>query len=154
HAPSSMHGDQFMRTRYGMAAAVLLAGLGGAQDLAAQPQSAYLGVGGGAVILPEETLDNGIDVKSDTRSVPAGRLGLRWQSGWRVELEGAHRENDATVAGAGDKITSSSITVNAIRDLDMGWKFLVPYVGAGVGAAQVKYELPGGKKDTGGMWQL
>ena len=162
-----------MRIRYGIAVAAILTGIGGAGALAAQPESAYLGVGGGAVFLPEEKLENGFKIDTDTGWVADGTLGLRWKGGWRLELEGAHRENDAKVpysvttfsfvglpttstVTASGKITSTSLVVNALRDLDMGWK-IIPYVGAGIGPAKVTYDLPvpgSNKSDTGFLWQL
>jgi opacity protein-like surface antigen len=162
-----------------VAAAAVLTAFGMAQASAEQPESAYLGVGGGAVFLPQEKLENGAKIDTDTGWVADGTLGLRWKSGWRLEIEGAHRENDAKVPyqvitiptgffvaapspvvqnlTASGKITSTSVMLNGIRDLDMGWKFLVPYVGAGVGWARVNYDLPvpnSTKRDTGGIWQL
>jgi OmpA-OmpF porin, OOP family len=165
-----------MRIGVGIAMAVALSFMG-TGAFAGELDSAYLGAGGGAVFLPQEKLENGFKIDTDTGWVADGTLGMRWKSGWRLEIEGAHRENDAKVPyqalvvptgvftfvpppvlvtlQASGQIKSTSIMLNALRDLDMGWR-IVPYIGAGVGAARVNYKLgaAGSDKDTGGIWQL
>jgi len=145
-----------MRIRDGIALVAILSGFGAADAMAA-PESAYVGAGGGVVILPEQSLENHVDIESDKAGwLAAGTLGLRWTSGWRVELEGAYRRNTSSIPGIGGKISSESLAVNALRNLDMGWK-VIPYVGAGIGVARVKYDFDiagSDEKGTGGLWQL
>ena len=144
-----------MRIRDSIAAAAILTAFGAAGALANEPSSAYLGVGGGAVFLPEEKLENGAKIDTDTGWMADGTLGVRWKGGWRLELEGAHRENDANIGPVSGEIKSTSVMVNVLRDLDMGWK-IIPYIGGGIGWVQANYRLPvpgSNQKDTGGIWQ-
>ena len=143
-----------MQLRYGIALAAILTGL--SAPAWAEPQSAYLGIGAGAVFLPDQKAFSGLKFSSDTGWVGAGTVGLRWKDGWRMELEGALRENDSKLAAFSGKIKSWNITVNGLRDLDMGWP-VIPYIGAGLGTMRVNYDInvPNSERqDTGFMWQL
>lgn len=109
------------------------------------------------MVLPDQHLDSRLSITSDTGWVAMGAVGLRWPA-WRLELEGAHRQNDAALPflRSSGEIKSDSIMLNAVRNLDMGWK-IIPYIGAGIGAVRVNYRIPAANSDsraTGGIWQL
>jgi outer membrane protein OmpA-like peptidoglycan-associated protein len=151
-----------MNIRYGLAATALVAAMSGGQALAAgflNTDSAYVGIGGGAVFLQDQDLGAGFKLNPDTGWMVDGTLGVRWSSGWRVELEGAYRDNDYKFLIARGDIEGYSVIVNAIRDFDLGWK-VKPYLGFGAGALFANYniEIPGtglaaDDDSTQGVWQ-
>ena len=137
-----------MRISIGVAAAAALTVMAGGSALASGPESAYLGVGGGGVFLQDTALAPNGTVSADTGWVGAGTIGLRWENGLRLELEGAHRESDATATGvASGQVKSSSIFANLLYDFKgLNWG-IVPYLGIGVGGVRANYDFTNGSKN-------
>jgi len=131
----------------------------------AQPISGpYVGVAGGINIVQDADVStSGGQVSNGDggfRPVPpqtgtvefdtgwAGFLTLGWGfgNGMRVELEGGYRSNDVDsitlggtrATGVGGRQTQWSGMVNALYDFNMGW--INPYIGLGVGYAQINWE--------------
>lgn len=116
----------------------------------AQPISGiYIGAGGGANFLQEEraksVTQNGvrtaIDVRSgfDTGVVGLGSLGYGFGNGWRVEIEGDYRNNrmnpvrEPLVLSSAGREHKYGPMVNVLFDLDIGSRYVFPYVGGGAG---------------------
>lgn len=131
-------------------AAVLVAAHGAA---GAEPARFYVSGGIGAGYAPDGTLSGaGAEVDFDLgRPIGIMALGLEGRGRWRFELDFGYRYNDAEVLtfrdGAADlapdsesRIEASSLALGAIRDFDLGRGFR-PYLGAGLGAARVDYEI-------------
>jgi len=116
----------------------------------AQPVSGlYIGAAGGANFLQEQraksvTLNGvrtAIDVRSgfDTGVVGLGSVGYGFGNGWRVEVEGEYRNNRMSPV-RGPLVLSSAgrehkygPMVNVLFDLDIGSRYVFPYVGGGAG---------------------
>jgi len=81
--------------------------------------------------------------ETDTGWLALGTLGYRYGNGVRTELEGGWRDNDVDsvfgpTSGTGD-ITAKSLMGNLLYDIPTGSR-LVPYVGGGLGFAQIEYD--------------
>jgi len=115
----------------------------------------YLGVEGGLTFLSDSTLSGpggSAELKYDT-GFGAGVVGGFDFGTFRLEGEFAYRTNDHDeisgfgLTGPADGDTSSmALMVNAYYDFRMVSPTIVPYIGVGVGGAQVstKLEDPGG----------
>lgn len=142
--------------------AVLMAGTAHAQN--------YVELRGGAVWLQDmETFDPGafgtpsgtLEIATDQGWLAAVAFGRHFGSSFRAEIELAHRDLDAdtlngsivntappptllplnaTIAGG---VTIDSLMVNGYADLASPGVRLVPFIGAGIGAASVKTEIDG-----------
>lgn len=113
----------------------------------------YIGLEGGASFLNPSrdtlSLAGGLDSRTnyDTGWLGGLTLGYQFDNGWRLELEPSYSSNDIdTITSSGGsptdvdgKITNISAMVNAWYDFnaDGAWH---PYIGAGVGAARLKYQ--------------
>lgn len=64
----------------------------------------------------------------------------RWA---RAEIEGTYRNNDIDTAGVSGDVQSAAIMGNAYWDIETNTRF-TPYLGAGIGAAWVDIDAPGG----------
>jgi OOP family OmpA-OmpF porin len=129
-----------MQVRYWMVAGGLAACLATAPAMAADP-GLYLGAGGGINWLQDMDFDPGPKIDQDLGWAALGTLGYRFQSGLRTELEGGYRHNNGEFNGTGfDTDTSAwSGMANVLYDFDFGSP-LRPYVGVGVGAANVRVD--------------
>ena len=78
-------------------------------------------------------------------------FGYAFDNGLRLELEGAQRRNDLEIiefddargivnTGLNDAVDSASLMANAIYEFDLGI-VLRPYLGIGIGIAELDYEL-------------
>ncbi len=114
--------------------------------LAVSPASAdglYVGLGGGGGWASDSDIDGtGIDTSADYDAGPVIglSLGYAFADGLRGEVELANRWNDAdsigSSNGSGD-VTALSAMINGFYDFNMDGSF-TPYVGAGIGGAQVE----------------
>lgn len=143
-----------MQMRVGLAAALMLVSAGASAQTPG-PQW-YGGVSGGANFANDIEFFSGalganIDTEFDTGFAVSGVIGADfgdvWQyGGVRVEAEIAYRANDvdvhktggASLAGSDGDVTSLSGMVNVMHDFLPGSDFR-PYVGVGLGVAQVSY---------------
>src|SRR4051794_1130428 len=73
--------------------------------------------------------------------VGLGSVGWGFGNGLRLEAEGNYRENDADRGGSGRREEKYGGMVNALFDLDIGSPYVYPYIGAGVGFAEVHRRL-------------
>jgi OmpA-OmpF porin, OOP family len=149
-----------MRMAYGVAAAAVLTVMMGGSALAdGGPKSAYVGAGGAVVLLPDQNLDTppASKLDSDLGWGAGGAVGVRWDSGFRTELEAMRRENDFKLkpgTKSGD-VTSTSLMLNVIYDFGVDWG-VTPYLGVGAGYGWVGYHgtaYPGGPSLEGGIYQ-
>jgi outer membrane protein OmpA-like peptidoglycan-associated protein len=107
----------------------------------------YVGVGGGLNIQRDTDLKGpGVDGTSiDSNLGWAGllSLGYRWPNGLRGEFEGGYRRNnvdsinDCGACGSDGYTRVWSGLFNLLYDFNVGWP-VHPYLGAGVGAANVR----------------
>lgn len=96
-----------------------------------------------------------VNVDLDTGWAAIATVGYAfWESNWRVELEGAYRQNDinkgvakgfgpipaGTTVFTNGKIDEASLMVNALYDIHLTDR-LTFSIGAGAGVANVHYEL-------------
>lgn len=93
-----------------------------------------VGIGGPGVATSAET---------DTGWLALGALGYRYGNGFRAELEGGWRDNEVDSvfgpgSGTGD-ITARSLMANVLYEIRTNRR-LMPYVGGGLGYAQVEYD--------------
>ena len=126
------------------AALVVVSGLTGPNAARAQEDGFYVGGAAGLSVLNDITLQGtGIDdtVEFDDGLSGIAALGYGFGGGLRTELELGYRENDAdsvsgTDAGAvsGD-VTALSAMANVAFDFNFGR--VTPYVGAGIGLANI-----------------
>ena len=128
----------------------------GAPGLAvAQPVTGlYVGAGAGANFLQNETVKrlnttnglvggHGSNPKYDSGAAGVASIGYGFGNGFRVELEGNYRWNEARSVGGYGKALSGSedkygAMVNGLYDFDLtpyGITFMSPYIGAGAGWA-------------------
>ena len=146
-----------------LAAAWLLPSAALAQNL---PEGFYVEGRGGANFVPEIDIHDDpsgfvsaggdMDIDLDDGWLATGAVGYATQIGWRIELEGGYRKNELDeieLSGIGPS-TSSNLDgdaevltgmLNGYFDFDPSlygagdWP-IIPFVGAGVGAARVKFD--------------
>ncbi len=86
------------------------------------------------------------DVNADTGWAGAGAIGLFLPQNWRVELEGAYRDNDVDISNSIEDLSGSidgwSIMLNAIKDIPTS-SSITPYIGAGIGFAERNIDVLG-----------
>ena len=139
------------------AASMLAVPLALAGRAAAQPVSGpYVSLGGGLDLKSAVTQKNfnvgGLDVPGDSKAVfkngfdGNAAIGYGFNNGWRVELEGDYIRNGADKLKTGGVSTKASGHetqyggfLNGIYDFDIGLPWLYPYVGAGIGWQEAKY---------------
>lgn len=129
---------------------------------AAQGPSFYVSGFGGLTLLSDADLYQS-GVGSDRFSYDAGggvgaSVGYRWPFGLRTEFEFSYRSNDVnTIDGfsvSGADTSSLAFLGNGWYDFNLG-SGLLPYVGGGLGVANVKLNLAGTEyDDTVFAWQL
>jgi OmpA-OmpF porin, OOP family len=141
-----------MRLRPALLLTTLLATPAVAQ---AQPfRGVYLGGAAGLNILGQESIHS-----SSALGLPSGRaqfsngfvglgsLGYGFGNGLRIEIEGDWRNNalhallrpDDPTAPGGRQVTTA-VMANALFDLDIGSRWVFPYLGAGVGYAWTNWQ--------------
>lgn len=139
---SAKWGALVMQARLTLAATALAVGLGATPVLAEQ-QSLYLGIGGGADWLHDIEAEAGPDrINNDIGWAGVGTVGYRFSNGLRAEIEGAGHFNDGEtrVAGLDTDIRAWSAMGNLLYDFNLG-SVIRPYVGVGVGTANVDVEI-------------
>jgi OmpA-OmpF porin, OOP family len=121
----------------------------------AQPfRGVYIGGGAGWNFLGQESIHSstGLDLPSGRAQlsngfVGLGSIGYGFGNGLRIEIEGDWRNNplhailrpgDPTAA-SGRQVTSA-VMANALFDLDIGSRWVFPYLGAGVGYAWTRWQ--------------
>ncbi|MGH7117600.1 MAG: OmpA family protein [Acetobacteraceae bacterium] len=121
----------------------------------AQPfRGIYIGGAAGANFLGQESIHSspGLDLPSGRAQfsngfVGLGSIGYGFGNGVRVELEGSWRNNalhallrpgDPTEAG-GRQVTAA-LMVNALFDIDIGSRWIFPYLGGGIGYAWTDWQ--------------
>jgi OmpA-OmpF porin, OOP family len=141
-------------TAWMLAAALLLSSTAMAQDNGiGEDRGAYLNLGGGANFLEgfEATGVNGRTVRLNENPGPVGIVDLGYMLSYhfRGEIEFGYRDSDAknvTLPSGGTTPTSLNLKANAMAltymanllyDFQPVWH-LIPHVGAGVGAANVR----------------
>lgn len=129
---------------------------------AAQGPSFYVSGFGGLTLLSDADLyQSGVGTDDYTYDAGAGfgaSVGYRWPFGLRTEFELSYRINDVdTINGfsvSGVDTSALAFMVNGWYDFDLGSGFL-PYVGGGLGVAQVELDFFGIEyDDTVFAWQL
>ena len=111
----------------------------------------YLALGGGVVGLEDSDIDYGGALPTGTVSWDAG-WAVSGAAGWRVlkyyraELEVSHRENDVWTGccccSSGGWMHSTTYMANGYVDFPVySYSGVVPYIGAGVGRAQLTQDL-------------
>jgi outer membrane protein OmpA-like peptidoglycan-associated protein len=131
-----------------LVAAALLTALALAPDAArAQPfRGLYVGAGAG-VDIPEEIrigtplpTSPRLTLQSSTGFVGVGSVGYGLGNGFRFELEGNFRQNSlSSLSGtpfptaASGKLQTYGAMANVLFDIDIGFPWLYPYLGGGVG---------------------
>jgi len=121
----------------------------------AQPVSGpYVSLGGGANFLQDEKLRVSGEpafvpdsrLQFDTGVAGAGAVGYGFGNGFRVEIEGNWRRNDAQSwvnplpAEVHGRQQNYGGMLNAIFDMDVGANWIYPYFGAGVGYSQTRWQ--------------
>jgi opacity protein-like surface antigen len=87
-------------------------------------------------------------------------FGFAADNHWRLELEAAYRHNDTEILffpesglevdpESSDEVEAFSLMVNVLRDFNVGIA-LRPYIGAGVGTAEVEYKV--GESSINGLF--
>jgi len=97
----------------------------------------------GGVDLPEDVSTTAGTAEADTGFVGLLAFGSRFEHGLRGELELGYRRADFELGGTSDSLDSFGVLVNGYYDFYYDFP-VVPYVGLGVGAAQLKREKLGG----------
>src|SRR5579885_3668270 len=99
----------------------------------------YVSLGAGANWTLNEKTNTGNTIKFDPGPAVVGALGYGLGNGIRLEGEIGYRSNDVSSVSnglTGGKVSSWSFLGNALYDFNLGWP-VTPYVGAGVGFADV-----------------
>ncbi len=114
----------------------------------AAPKGPFVGIMGGVNFTNDQDISGagvGINrtVDTDTGWAVMPSIGYRYGNGIRTEFELGYRSNDVdsvsgSTAGAGE-ITAKSAMLNLLYDVDTGSR-LMPYIGGGIGYAQVDYD--------------
>ncbi len=131
----------------------------------AQPVSGLYVAGAAGANFANTTRSESTNTKVATDPGPLGVVDLGWGfgNGFRVELEGAYRDNSVSelsvrrvnsqvlpTADVGGRIASYATMANALYDVDLR-RFgtsLRPYIGVGVGIGWLQYDDVGGNVPT------
>lgn len=115
----------------------------------AQDQGFYIGVGGGLNAVHNGDIDStgfSDEMNYDEGFIGAGKLGYKYQNGFRNELELGYRRNKIDeindVDGTGDTEVYSAM-VNLLFDLDITDTNIDTYIGAGGGGAFIRHDKVG-----------
>jgi opacity protein-like surface antigen len=143
-----------VHTRSWNLGAALLLVMAASAAAGADAPRVYLAAGVGAGYAANGSLD-GLDARVDFdlgRPIASVALGLDTERGWRFELDGSYRYNDAEVVffddgqaadlapDADSRISAWSVAASALYGFDLGRAFR-PYLGAGIGVAWVDYGI-------------
>jgi len=130
-------------------AAIGLGVAASAAPVLAAPKGPFVGIMGGVNFSDDQDIRGvgaGINrsVDTDTGWAVIPSIGYRYGNGLRTEFELGYRTNDVdsvsgTATGSGD-ISAKSAMLNLLYDVDTGSR-LMPYIGAGIGYAQVEYDV-------------
>ncbi|NWH08896.1 MAG: OmpA family protein [Alphaproteobacteria bacterium] len=111
----------------------------------------YIGAGAGANwidnIAGSDTVGTPWDAEFDTGYIIHLNGGFAYDSGWRVELEGAYRDNEGDFDIA---VTQSTLFANVLYDFELSEKFDLT-LGAGIGGVYVDTD---GTGLTGDDWTV
>ncbi len=144
-----------MSLRDALLAATLLCGavaLGGGHASAQPVTGLYLGAGGGANLLQDEEVRlspsfPGGKERFDVGATALGSAGYGFGNGLRVELEGNWRYNGVQhfletpyATRAGGEQQNYGVMANALFDMDIGFNWIYPYFGAGVGYSWTRWD--------------
>lgn len=111
--------------------------------LAASAEPFYVGASGGVSIPRDSDLESSafnVEAQQDIGWLGLINFGYEYGHGLRTELEFGYRKSDLdTIGGVGASgdVSALSGMLNLIYDLDVSWP-IMPYIGAGIGAARVK----------------
>ena len=121
----------------------------------------YVSINGGAVFAPDsdfslDDVSDNMEFSHDTGYMVNLALGHTYKQGGRVEAEFFYRANDLeelSISGAGSvaadgKVTAWGALVNGYYDLETGMA-VKPFVGAGVGYANVDLDWDGESDNDG-----
>jgi OmpA-OmpF porin, OOP family len=132
-------------------AVALLAAAPARAQVAPILRGSYLAISGGVVALEDADIDYGGAFPNGTVQFEAGwavsgAVGWRVLRYYRVELEISHRENDVWNGcwdcGSGGSMNSTTYMANGYVDFPVySFSGVVPYIGAGVGRAQLTQDL-------------
>lgn len=109
----------------------------------------------GASFMPDQSISNsvgGANAEFDTGLAYGGALGYDMGNGFRLEADTLHQMSDVSRldrAPAGGHLYSTSLMANATYDVNANLPF-TPYVGAGVGAADLGGSVAG---YSGNVWR-
>ena len=121
----------------------------------AQPiQGVYIGGSFGANFLEQERLrdstPSGINYKAGYTGL--GSIGYAFGNGVRVEVEGSYRFNHIGSGSAspfGGNESKYGAMGNVLFDMDIGSRYIFPYLGAGAGYQQVQDHFQGTSPSAG-----
>ncbi|MGK2872029.1 MAG: OmpA family protein [Alphaproteobacteria bacterium] len=129
--------------------AMAAVGFGALNSVAmAAPQGPFIGIMGGANFSQDHDLSGGgltinRSVDTDTGWAVLPSIGYRYENGLRTELELGYRKNDVdSISGATNgsgEIKAKSVMLNLVYDVETRGR-LSPYIGGGVGIANVRYD--------------
>lgn len=106
----------------------------------------FVGIMGGANFAGDEdvsglTINRSVDTDTGWAAVPS--IGYRYNNGLRTELELGYRKNDVDsisgVSNGSGEIKTKSAMLNLLYDVNTNGR-ISPYIGGGVGIANVKYD--------------
>jgi len=114
-------------------------------------QGSYVAISGGVVALEDADIDYGGafsngNVQFEAGWAVSGAVGWRLLKYYRAEIEISHRENDVWNGcfdcGSGGSMNSTTYMANGYIDFPVySFSGAVPYIGAGVGRAQLTQDL-------------
>jgi outer membrane protein OmpA-like peptidoglycan-associated protein len=142
------------------ASGLVVLGLGAGAAQAQPIQGLYIGAAGGANFLDtERTLSlktttgtaltkPGQSANYKTGWAALGSVGYAFGNGVRLEVEGSGRSNmrdfgSRSGAGVSGSETKTGAMANVLFDMDIGSRYIFPYIGAGAGYQSVGYDLGG-----------
>jgi len=136
-----------MKMRQTVAIAALLAGAAlvaaptGAQAQGGAHSGLYGYIGGGYNILRDADVSGSGGAEFDGGYAFLGALGWGWGNGLRTELELGYRRNEVD-GGTGRVLTGDASSYHAMFNVlyDFNLGDFVPYIGAGIGAANIRYD--------------
>ena len=118
----------------------------------AQPVSGiYVGAGVGVnQLFNMKTKPNAFTLKSDLGYVGSVSAGYGFGNGLRGELEFAYRGAHSKIGGTGGDSGIYGVMANAIYDIDAGFGWMYPYIGAGAGYQWMAISGGGGHAQSNG----
>jgi len=119
-------------------------------------ENGYLSLGAGASFPNESEVDDGVsssDIEMDAGYLFTLAMGTRIEQGFRFEAEYSYRAAEVTETGVDGDVSVHAAMLNGFLDIETS-SSMQPYIGAGLGAANMNWDGDSDDNETVSAYQL